>query len=99
MSRFRRKSRMVEISKSGSGEGLGWETGRGYSTTVLRQERQRITRPRRGSQIRSSCRTGLTKSHEPLARDLCCDLLEELARCIAKKFRQEPVLLALEVLC
>ena len=32
MSRFRRKSRMVEISKSGSGEGLGWETGRGYST-------------------------------------------------------------------
>lgn len=34
MSHFRRKSRMVEISKSGSGEGLGWETGRGYSTTV-----------------------------------------------------------------
>ena len=23
---------MVEISKSGSGEGLGWVTGRGYST-------------------------------------------------------------------
>ena len=23
---------MVEISKSGSGEGLGWATGRGYST-------------------------------------------------------------------
>ena len=29
---------MVEISKSGSGEGLGWETGRGYST---RQHRAR----------------------------------------------------------
>jgi hypothetical protein len=24
---------MVEISKSGSGEGPGWATGRGYSTT------------------------------------------------------------------
>ncbi len=23
---------MVEISKSGSGEGFGWATGRGYST-------------------------------------------------------------------
>jgi hypothetical protein len=32
MRRTRRKSRMVEISLSGSGEGLGWETGRGYST-------------------------------------------------------------------
>ena len=28
----RRKSRMVEISMSGSGEGLGWATDRGYST-------------------------------------------------------------------
>jgi hypothetical protein len=26
---------MVEISLSGSGEGLGWETGRGYSTAGL----------------------------------------------------------------
>jgi len=25
---------MVEISKSGSGEGLGWVTGRGYSTVT-----------------------------------------------------------------
>ena len=25
---------MVEISKSGSGEGLGWATGRGYSTSA-----------------------------------------------------------------
>jgi hypothetical protein len=29
-----RKSRMVEISMSGSGEGPGWETGPGYSTGV-----------------------------------------------------------------
>ncbi len=28
----RRRSRMVEISMSGSGEGLGWATGPGYST-------------------------------------------------------------------
>ena len=28
----RRKSRMVEISMSGSGEGLGWAIDRGYST-------------------------------------------------------------------
>ena len=28
-----RRSRMVEISMSGSGEGLGWVTGRGYSTS------------------------------------------------------------------
>jgi hypothetical protein len=37
-SRFRpnrRKSRMVEISLSGSGEGLGWATSRGYSTTII----------------------------------------------------------------
>jgi len=27
---------MVEISESGSGEGLGWVTGRGYSTAVPR---------------------------------------------------------------
>ena len=27
-----RRSRMVAISMSGSGEGLGWATGRGYST-------------------------------------------------------------------
>ena len=35
----RRKSRMVEISMSGSGEGLGWATDRGYSTNIssLRQ--------------------------------------------------------------
>ena len=26
---------MVEISMSGSGEGLGWATGPGYSTTIL----------------------------------------------------------------
>jgi hypothetical protein len=26
---------MVEISLSGSGEGLGWATSRGYSTTIL----------------------------------------------------------------
>ena len=25
---------MVEISKSGSGEGFGWATGRGYSTII-----------------------------------------------------------------
>jgi hypothetical protein len=31
----RRKSRMVEISLSGSGEGLGRATGRGYSTTYF----------------------------------------------------------------
>ena len=30
---YRRRSRMVEISMSGSGEGLGWATGPGYSTT------------------------------------------------------------------
>jgi hypothetical protein len=29
----RRRSRMVKISMSGSGEGLGWATGPGYSTT------------------------------------------------------------------
>jgi hypothetical protein len=28
---------MVEISKSGSGEGPGWETGPGYSTGVRRE--------------------------------------------------------------
>ena len=33
VSRLVRQSRMVEISLSGSGEGLGWATGRGYSTT------------------------------------------------------------------
>ena len=32
---YRRKSRMVEISLSGSGEGLGWATSRGYSTTII----------------------------------------------------------------
>ena len=26
---------MVEISKSGSGEGFGWATGRGYSTICI----------------------------------------------------------------
>jgi len=26
---------MVEISMSGSGEGLGWATGRGYSTMFI----------------------------------------------------------------
>ena len=26
---------MVEISKSGSGEGFGWATGRGYSTIAI----------------------------------------------------------------
>ncbi len=30
---------MVEISKSGSGEGLGWETGRGYSTIASSRTR------------------------------------------------------------
>ena len=32
---YRRKSRMVEISSSGSGEGPGWATGPGYSTMIL----------------------------------------------------------------
>ena len=32
---YRRKNRMVETSLSGSGEGLGWATGRGYSTTTF----------------------------------------------------------------
>jgi len=31
---YLRRSRMVEISKSGSGEGFGWVTGRSYSTWV-----------------------------------------------------------------
>ena len=31
-----RRSRMVEISLSGSGEGPGWATGRGYSTAGFR---------------------------------------------------------------
>ena len=36
--RNQRKSRMVEISSSGSGEGPGWETGRGYSTVEAARE-------------------------------------------------------------
>ena len=31
---YQQKSRMVEISKSGSGEGRGWATGPGYSTNL-----------------------------------------------------------------
>jgi len=38
---------MVEISKSGSGEGFGWVTGRGYSTICIVVER-RITSLGRG---------------------------------------------------
>src|SRR5262249_26073886 len=33
-----RKSRMVEISLSGSGEGPGWATSRGYSTSHFKPE-------------------------------------------------------------
>ena len=31
---------MVEISKSGSGEGSGWETGRAYSTAEAEAEKR-----------------------------------------------------------
>jgi hypothetical protein len=34
VSRFVRQSRMVEISMSGSSEGPGWATDRGYSTEL-----------------------------------------------------------------
>jgi hypothetical protein len=36
MSRSWRKSRMVEISSSGSGEGPGWATARAYSKSSAR---------------------------------------------------------------
>ena len=32
---YQQKSRMVKISMSGSGEGRGWVTGPGYSTSTL----------------------------------------------------------------
>jgi hypothetical protein len=47
-----RKSRMVEISKSGSGEGPGRATGRGYSTVQCRGPGQPA--------IRATCYEGTT---------------------------------------
>ena len=44
---------MVEISKSGSGEGVGWVTGRGYATSC--EDTTEVKRTERFSSVWSDC--------------------------------------------
>src|SRR5262249_5320191 len=53
-----RKSRMVEISLSGSGEGPGWASSRGYSTTHFRPDSRQISYWAQGWRLKVACGLG-----------------------------------------